>query len=337
MIVAENICRYFKVLNRREGLWGTAKDLFSRDYRIIKAVDDISFTINKGELVGLMGPNGAGKSTTIKMLIGVLKPTSGRLFIDNFDPFKDKHSFIKRIGVVFGQRSQLWWDLPVIESFKLLKEIYEIDDEIYKENISIFNELCNIDKHFLVPVRNLSLGQRMLFEILSAFLHRPQVVFLDEPTIGLDPVIKSNIRDIIKSLNRDYGTTVILTSHDIGDVEELCQRILLVDKGKLLFDGGAKSFQNLFGSSKNLKVRIANIGPESAHNGQGLFDDLRRNFCAVVQREENGWINIEFDEGKFGLMNILDNIRQSYEVTDMLVENVKMETVVKKIYVGSQI
>src|SRR6202142_2299863 len=219
LIHIQNLNKHFKVLNRREGMGGAFQDLFSGNYRIVKAVDGISYDIEVGEIVGYIGPNGAGKSTTIKMMTGILKPTSGTLLVNGDVAYENCQKIALRIGVVFGQRSQLWWDLPVIESFKILKEIYRVPDATYKRNIGIFNDLVDLEALYRKPVRPLSLGQRMLCDIAAAFLHNPAIVFLDEPTIGLDISIKAKIRNVITQLNAEQNTTILLTTHDISDIE----------------------------------------------------------------------------------------------------------------------
>jgi ABC-2 type transport system ATP-binding protein len=201
VITLNNLSKHFKILNRRQGLLGALQDLFSRDYKSVKAVDGVSLAIETGEMVGFLGPNGAGKSTTIKMLTGVLEPSGGEIYVNGNVPFKNRQKNAQRIGVVFGQRTQLWWDLPVIESFRVLKEIYQITPEAYEENLTIFNQLVDLKSLYAIPVRNLSLGQRMLCDIAAAFLHNPAIIFLDEPTIGLDISVKSKIRSLIQTLN----------------------------------------------------------------------------------------------------------------------------------------
>ncbi|MBR5361497.1 MAG: ATP-binding cassette domain-containing protein, partial [Lachnospiraceae bacterium] len=225
-IEMNGISKEFKVLNRREGLKGSLMDLFSRDYRTVTAVDNISIKIPKGQIVGYLGPNGAGKSTTIKMMTGVLEPTRGEITVNGCVPYKNRTKNAENIGVVFGQRSQLWWSLPLIESFKLLKEIYLIPDTQYDEMMDLYASLVDLEPLLHKTVRQMSLGQRTLSDILAAFLHDPQIVFLDEPTIGLDVSMKAKIRELIKELNRRKNTTVILTTHDMGDVDALCERIV---------------------------------------------------------------------------------------------------------------
>ena len=236
VIELKNVDKEFKVLNRHEGLKGSFQDLFSRDYKIIKAVNNVSMNIKPGEIVGYLGPNGAGKSTTIKMMTGVLQPSGGEILVNGRIPYKNRTANAQNIGVVFGQRSQLWWSLPLIESFKLLKDIYKISDKDYKDMLALYESLVDIKELYSKPVRQMSLGQRTLSDILAAFLHNPPIVFLDEPTIGLDVSMKAKIRNLIKALNKEKNTTVILTTHDMGDVDALCERIVIIDKGTMLYD-----------------------------------------------------------------------------------------------------
>jgi ABC-2 type transport system ATP-binding protein len=258
LIHIEHLSKHFRILNRHEGLGGAFRDLFSGDYRTVEAVADISFDIEAGEIVGYIGPNGAGKSTTIKMMTGILKPTGGVIEVNGLAPYDNRINQAQIMGVVFGQRTQLWWDLPVIESFKILKEIYKVDQKTFDRHMNMFNDLVGLGALYSQQVRTLSLGQRMLCDITASFLHNPQVVFLDEPTIGLDISIKAKIRSVIKELNRERNTTIILTTHDLGDVEALCHRIIIIDKGRILFDGDIKKVNALFGAYRTLKLSIIN-------------------------------------------------------------------------------
>ncbi|HTH14782.1 MAG TPA: ATP-binding cassette domain-containing protein, partial [Spirochaetia bacterium] len=263
LILLEDLTKHFRVLNRREGLGGAFRDLFSRNFRTVKAVDGVSLAIRQGEIVGFLGPNGAGKSTTIKMMTGVLEPTSGHLVIDGKNPSKQRMDYVRNIGVVFGQRTQLWWELPVIESFKLMKEIFRIPDDVYRANLARLDSLVNLSALYLQQVRNLSLGQRMLCDIAASFLHNPKIIFLDEPTIGLDVAVKAQIRTLIRTLNQERGTTILLTTHDIGDVEALCRRIILIDHGKTIYDGPTEHFTRIFGSWRTVKL-LAKDGQKAA-------------------------------------------------------------------------
>lgn len=255
IIEIKNITKEFRVLNRREGLLGSFKDLFSRNYKTVRAVDNISMTVGQGEIVGYLGPNGAGKSTTIKMMTGVLEPTSGEILVGGSIPYKNRTKNAQEIGVVFGQRSQLWWALPLVESFRILRDIYQIPEQNYKDMLELYQSLVDIEPLLHKPVRQMSLGQRTLSDILAAFLHDPKIVFLDEPTIGLDVSMKAKIRTLIHALNREKKTTVILTTHDMGDVDALCRRIVIIDKGKMLYDNDIEHLKSFFGSYRTLKVR----------------------------------------------------------------------------------
>ena len=237
MITMEHVCKSYKVAKRNAGFGEACKALFHREYEVIHALNDVSFTINDGEMVGYIGPNGAGKSSTIKILSGILTPDSGKCLVDGRVPWKNRIQHVGEIGVVFGQRPQLWWDVPVIDSFELLKDIYSISENTYRSNLDELTELLNLGELLRTPARQLSLGQRMRCEIAASLLHSPRILFLDEPTIGLDAVSKLAVRDFIKKQNEVHGTTVILTTHDMQDIEALTKRIILIGKGKILMDG----------------------------------------------------------------------------------------------------
>ena len=237
MITMEHVCKSYKIAKRNAGFGEAVKALFHRDYEIIHALNDVSFTIRDGEMVGYIGPNGAGKSSTIKILSGILTPDCGTVLVDGRIPYKNRIKHVKEIGVVFGQHSQLWWDVPVIDSFELLKDIYSIPDPRYQQSLEELTELLNLSELLRSPARQLSLGQRMRCEIAASLLHRPRILFLDEPTIGLDAVSKLAVRDFILNQNKTHGTTVILTTHDMQDIEALASRIILIGKGRILMDG----------------------------------------------------------------------------------------------------
>ena len=237
MITMEHVCKSYKIAKRNAGFGEAVKALFHRDYEVIHALKDVNFTISDGEMVGYIGPNGAGKSSTIKILSGILTPDCGTVLVDGRDPCKNRIKHVKEIGVVFGQRSQLWWDVPVIDSFELLKDIYSIPDSHYRQSLEELTELLDLSELMRSPARQLSLGQRMRCEIAASLLHRPRILFLDEPTIGLDAVSKLAVRNFILELNKTRGTTVILTTHDMQDIEALASRIILIGKGRILLDG----------------------------------------------------------------------------------------------------
>ncbi len=325
MIEIKNITKEFKVLNRREGLKGSIKDLFSRDYKIVRAVDNISMNIQQGEIVGYLGPNGAGKSTTIKMMTGILEPTSGEILINGNVPYQNRTENAQEIGVVFGQRSQLWWALPLVESFKILKDIYGVSDADYEAMLTLYKSLVDIEPLLHKPVRQMSLGQRTLSDILAAFLHNPKIVFLDEPTIGLDVAMKAKIRTLIHALNKEKNTTVILTTHDMGDVDALCQRIVIIDKGKMLYDNDIEHLKGFFGSYRTLKIRIDGDLKQLAEKIDSELPDF-----SVSADDE--WISILVDEEKAKVMEVLSQLQKSYEIRDMQLEEISTEEVIKKIY-----
>lgn len=325
IIQIKNVTKEFKVLNRREGLKGSLKDLFSRDYKIVRAVDNISMDIEQGEIVGYLGPNGAGKSTTIKMMTGVLEPTYGEILVGGNIPYQNRSKNAQEIGVVFGQRSQLWWALPLIESFKLLKDIYQISDSDYEGMIDLYKSLVDIEPLLHKPVRQMSLGQRTLSDILAAFLHNPKIVFLDEPTIGLDVSMKSKIRILINALNKEKNTTVILTTHDMGDVDALCQRIVIIDKGKMLYNNDIEHLKGFFGSYRTLKIRIDGDLKQQA-------EVIQKELPAFSVSDDEEWISILVDEEKSKVMEVLNQIQKLHEIRDMQLEEISTEDVIKKIY-----
>ena len=325
IIEIKNITKEFKVLNRREGLKGSIRDLFSRDYKIVRAVDNISMSIKQGEIVGYLGPNGAGKSTTIKMMTGILEPTGGEILVDGSVPYKNRSKNAQNIGVVFGQRSQLWWALPLVESFKILKDIYGVSDEDYEKMLSLYKSLVDIEPLLHKPVRQMSLGQRTLSDILAAFLHNPKIVFLDEPTIGLDVSMKAKIRTLIHALNKEKNTTVILTTHDMGDVDALCQRIVIIDKGRMLYDNDIEHLKSFFGSYRTLKIRT-DSSPEAT------AEKIGKELPDFSVSADNEWISILVDEEKSKVMEVLNSLQQSYEIRDMKLEEISTEEVIKKIY-----
>jgi ABC-2 type transport system ATP-binding protein len=254
MIKLERISKSYKIAKRASGLRQAAKALFYREHTIVPALSDISFSIEPGEIVGYIGPNGAGKSTTIKVMSGILVPDNGNCTIMGFNPWKDRVQYVKNIGVVFGQRSQLWWDVPVIDSFELLRDIYKVPQKEYQNTLTLLVEALELQEILNSPVRQLSLGQRMRCEIAASLLHSPKILFLDEPTIGLDAVSKIAVRQFIKKINQERGVTVILTTHDMSDIEALAERVILIGKGKLLFDGKWQELRSRFGTEKTITI-----------------------------------------------------------------------------------
>ena len=296
--------------------------------------------IKPGEIVGYLGPNGAGKSTTIKMMTGVLQPTRGEILVNGKVPYKNRTANAQNIGVVFGQRSQLWWSLPLIESFKLLKDIYNISDKDYKDMLALYESLVDIKELYSKPVRQMSLGQRTLSDILAAFLHNPPIVFLDEPTIGLDVSMKAKIRNLIKALNKEKNTTVILTTHDMGDVDALCERIVIIDKGTMLYDNDIEHLRSFFGAYRTLLIKTKKHPEE-------LTDDEKKaeldNVEAIVKEAyadkdftfsstDEGWCSILIDESQIRLMKVLNHIQEKIKVYDVRLEEISTESVIRKIY-----
>ncbi|MBP3604215.1 MAG: ATP-binding cassette domain-containing protein [Lachnospiraceae bacterium] len=340
IITLKNVSKEFKVLNRHEGLKGSVKDLFSRDYKIIKAVNDISMEIMPGEICGYLGPNGAGKSTTIKMMTGVLEPTAGEIIVNGRVPYKNRTENAQNIGVVFGQRSQLWWSLPLIESFKLLKDIYQIEDKQYKDMMELYESLVDIKSLYSKPVRQMSLGQRTLSDILAAFLHNPGVVFLDEPTIGLDVSMKSKIRDLIKALNHEKNTTVILTTHDMGDVDALCKRIVIIDKGVMLYDNSIENLKSFFGAYRTMRLRFTKDASELTEEAlkkqaEELSANLLQKYPQVKSLSvsvDEDWIDVLLNEDEIPLMKVMHHIQETKRIYDVQLKEISTESVIKKIY-----
>ena len=340
IITLNHVSKEFKVLNRREGLKESVMDLFSRDYKIVKAVNDVSMDIMPGEICGYLGPNGAGKSTTIKMMTGVLKPTSGEILVNGKVPYKNRTENAQNIGVVFGQRSQLWWSLPLIESFKLLRDIYQIEDKQYKDMMELYESLVDIKSLYNKLVRQMSLGQRTLSDILAAFLHNPGVVFLDEPTIGLDVSMKSKIRELIKALNHEKNTTVILTTHDMGDVDALCKRIVIIDKGVMLYDNSIENLKSFFGAYRTMRLRFTKDAEhltEEALKEQAnlLASELKEKYPDVPSLSvsvDDDWIDVLLNEDEIPLMQVMNHIQQSRRIYDVQLKEISTESVIKKIY-----
>lgn len=335
IIHLDNLTKHFRVLNRREGLGGSIRDLFSRNFRVVKAVDGVSLSIQKGEIVGFLGPNGAGKSTTIKMMTGVLEPTSGSLLINGKIPSKQRMEYVKNIGVVFGQRTQLWWELPVIESFKLMKEIFRIPDEVYQTNLARLDHLVNLSTLYPQQVRNLSLGQRMLCDIAASFLHNPAIIFLDEPTIGLDVAVKAQIRTLIRTLNQEKGTTILLTTHDIGDVEALCKRIILIDKGKTIYDGPTSHFNRIFGSWRTVKLLAKDGARGDLDAGLAAIGERFAGTRPEVLEGEDSWAAVAVDQDQTPVADVLAWALTNLPVQDVKIEEIRTETVITQVYAGA--
>ncbi len=268
-IEVKDLCKEYQIVKTEKGINGAVKSLFHREYTVKQAVKNISFSLEKGEVVGYIGPNGAGKSTTLKMLSGILIPTSGTVTVGGIVPYKERSANAKKIGVVFGQRSQLYWDLPIRDSFELNKSLYNIPDDIFQKNTIFFTEVLDMESFLDQPVRQLSLGQKMKANIAAALLHDPEVLYLDEPTIGLDVVSKKMLREAVKMINEEKGTTIILTTHDMDDIEAVCKRLIMINKGQMMFDGELKAFRNKFGHKQIIRLEFSS-GTPTWQNIEGL-------------------------------------------------------------------
>lgn len=326
IIHVENLKKEYKINVKKEGLTGAILSLFNPKFEIKQAVKEINFDIKEGEMVGYIGSNGAGKSTTIKMLTGILTPTSGKVLVNGLIPTKDRIKNNMKIGAVFGQRTQLWWDIPVIESYKLIQKIYEVSDKDYKENLEYFSQTLDLDKLLHVPVRQLSLGQKMRCEIAAAFLHNPKIVYLDEPTIGLDFMVKEKIRKFIKQLNKERNTTVILTTHDLQDIEEICSRIIIIDQGSIMFDGELEKIKQEFS-----KFSVANIlVKEVTDDLKAFLLDASVGF-ELLSTDENS-LNISFDRTKITIADIFEKFSEHCTIVDLNIQDISIETIVKTLY-----
>ena len=323
IISVKNLSKTFKKPIREEGLRGMIKSFFSREYEEVHAVDDISFDIAEGEIVGYIGANGAGKSTTIKMMCGILHPTGGSVTVDGMDFEGHRQDINREMGVVFGQKTQLWWDIPLIETFKILKSIYEVTDEDYEERFNYLCDLLDMRPFLTQTVRSLSLGQRMRADFAAALIHSPKIVYLDEPTIGLDVLVKDKIRGAIKELNKKYNITVILTTHDMKDIEELCSRIIIIDKGKILYDGKLSDIKYRFGNTKTIYI------PSNVEIDEGA---LCEKFGAVTFEAEEERGAIKFSQNDVDLDDMLLYLINTYHIKDFKIEDISIEDITKKLY-----
>lgn len=319
MIELEGINKTFKVARRNSGFKEAVKALVKKEYAYIHALDDVSFKINTGEIVGYIGPNGAGKSCTIKVMSGILTPDSGECIIDGLTPWKARKEHVKHIGVVFGQRSQLWWDVPVIDSFELIRDIYRIEDKVYKNNLDELVTKLDLEQIIRTPARQLSLGSRMRCEIAASLLHDPSILFLDEPTIGLDAVSKIAVREFIKKINKEHKTTVILTTHDMQDIEALSERIILIGKGRILLDG----------TLSELKKRNSSVKTITLEYNSGSFEPVNG---ITVQKRIDGHAVFSVDTDLISISEAISHLCGSADVTDISVEGATAEEMVVSLY-----
>ena len=331
MIQVKNITKEFVSAKKYPGLKGAIKGLFSREKVRKTAVDDISFDIAEGEIVGYIGSNGAGKSTTIKMMTGILRPTKGQCIVNGIDPSKNRLDNAQNIGVVFGQRTQLWWDLPLSESFTILKEIYNVSDEEYEERMNFLNEVLGLPDFFDQSVRTLSLGQRMRADLGAALLHNPKVLYLDEPTIGLDLVVKDKIRQAIKDINQKYKTTVILTTHDIGDIEELCNRIIIIDEGRKIYDGGLQELKDTYGKTRKVTMELRQVKEAEKINWTEKLGTTEDKYQVTTDEEKNQ-LTITFEKNEIQISDIIATIMEVTEVKDIQIQETELAEIVKEIY-----
>lgn len=319
MIECNGLTKTYRVARREAGFGNALKALFSREYQTVEALKDVSFQVQDGEIVGYIGPNGAGKSTTIKTMCGILTPDSGSCVINGRVPWKERKRHVREIGVVFGQRSQLWWDIPVIDSFQLLRDMYKIEPSVYKRNLEELTELLELREIRKTPVRNLSLGQRMRCEIAASLLHDPRILFLDEPTIGLDAVSKINVRKFIRKRNREHGTTVILTTHDMQDIEALTDRILLIGKGRLLLDGKLEDLKGHISPKKTLSIKYQGKAPR-------IFEGV------TFLEEKEDQIKLSLDPAVLSVSETIARLAAQTELTDVSVTDITAEEMVAALY-----
>lgn len=326
VIELSNVKKEFVTTKHYPGFKGALKGLFSRETECKTAVDNVSFEIKRGEMVGYIGSNGAGKSTTIKIMSGILTPTEGTCLVNGIEPYYNRKINAGNIGVVFGQRTQLWWDLPLSETYTVLKEIYEVSDADYQERMAFFREVLDIDSFIHSTVRTLSLGQRMRADLAAALLHNPKVLYLDEPTIGLDIVVKDRIRQAIREINEKYETTVILTTHDLSDIEELCQRIIIIDAGKKIYDGTLTDLKNDYGRNCSISFELKEL-PD-----QAKLSNLQQTYEKFAIELQDKSLIVNFDKNDFTVADIIGAMMAHVNVTDVKIQETELTDIVKGIY-----
>lgn len=324
LIEVRNLRKYYQVHQKEPGLSGSIKSLFNRKYHDVKAVDGVSFEIGEGELVGFIGPNGAGKTTTLKVLSGLLYPTSGNVSVLGYTPWERKPAFQKQFSLVMGQKNQLWWDLPAMESFILNKEIYEVPDAQFKTTLDELVDLLEVKDFLKIQVRKLSLGQRMKMELIAALIHSPKILFLDEPTIGLDVVMQKKMRDFIREYNRRFKATIILTSHYMDDVKELCDRVVIIDKGTLLFDGKLDEIIKKFADHKLLSIVLSDQVTEKELAKLGVVKeyDLPKVVISVKRAEAP---------------KVAAKLLEKYNVEDLNIEEPQIEDIIREVFTGKDL
>jgi viologen exporter family transport system ATP-binding protein len=322
VVAVKNLTKVFRSFRREEGLGAALKSLVRRTQTSTAAVSDVTFSIAPGEMVGYIGANGAGKSTTIKMLTGILTPTSGDILCNGFVPYRERTRYVATIGVVFGQRTQLWWDIAVVESFRLLKEIYGLTDGDYRERMALFDRILGLSAYLHQPVRKLSLGERMRCDLAASLLHRPPLLFLDEPTIGLDIVAKANVREFLQEINRHEGTTVLLTTHDLSDIETLCRRVMVIDHGKLLFDGALTELSNRILPVTSIVFDVKTLPEPPLASWDGM----------EIREVGSHRYRVDVDRRLHAPAAVVKDIVNRFDVSDLSIEEPEIEEVVKRIY-----
>lgn len=323
LIEVSNLVKDYKLNVRKKGLLGSIQSLLVPEYKTKRAVDNISFSIGKGEMVGFIGPNGAGKSTTVKMLTGVLAPTAGDISVYGMSPQKDRKKIASKIGVVFGQRTQLWWDLPVIDTFDLLRYVYRIPEKVFKENMYTFNELLGLNEFISQPVRQLSLGQRMRADIAASLLHNPEIVLFDEPTIGLDVVAKEKIREFIRRINKERNTTMLFTTHDMQDIQKTCNRMIIIDQGMMIYDDSVDKIKERYGEDRTLVVEFSE-----------KYNDITipAGVELVEQKDNKKWLS--FKKNEVQVSALIAELSSKYNIFDLTIQEPEIESIIREIYEG---
>ncbi len=319
IIEVKNLNKQFKIKEKDKGIKGSIKSIIKPKYRTINAVNDISFTVEKGEILAFIGPNGAGKSTTIKMLTGILYPTSGEIIVNAINPSEERKKLAYKIGTVFGQKEQLWMHLTPYDNFKFFGAIYDIPKKEVEDTIEELTNTFELSEFINTPVRNLSLGQRIRCEIVASLIHKPEILFLDEPTIGLDPVVKENIRKLIKKMNKELGTTIFLTSHDIGDIEKLCKRVIIVNKGKIIMDDKMNNLKYHYLDKKIIEVKLKE--KINLQNEDGI---------SVIKDKGNN-LKVEIDCKKKGVADVI-KLLDTDKIIDINISNIPLEDIITSIY-----
>lgn len=328
IIRAHELTRHFRVPKRREGLRGALADLVRPEHRTVRAVENVTFDVRRGESVAYLGPNGAGKSTTVKMLAGILKPTSGDLSVLGFHPHRDRETYVRRIGVLFGQRTSLWFDLAVIESLRLLQRIYDVPDAAFEERLERFDEVLGLGPLLHTPARKLSLGQRVRADMAAALLHDPEVIFLDEPTIGLDVAVKARIREFLRRVHRELGVTILLTTHDVGDVQAITDRVMVIDRGRLFFDGSPEELRRDFGRGDRLIV-TAPTGSDEA------LDRATRELGVTWTDLGQGRFSVAYDSRAVPTTDLVGRALAAVDAQSMELEEPRLEDILRELYEGS--